>query len=240
MRRRSTRQTPAETVFAARRWRPVPPRPLGPVRVTWRCCGSTLQRCAAASVQGGELCEIAGVGPVPVSVAKELLGEAIVKLVITNGVDVANVTHLGRGPTAAQKAALLWMNPICSVAGLPPEPGRVGPPRNPGRRPSTPGWTSWTRCAASTTTSKPASAGRSQPAKANEPSSHPTTPDTPATADPQVSSHVPTPQRPGRRHGPAAAAAPPGKAGPPRTTRQAAAAQMTLPDPLTQSGGSGA
>ena len=40
-------------------------------------------------VQGEELCEIAGVGPVPVSVAKEVLGDAIVKLVITNGVDVA-------------------------------------------------------------------------------------------------------------------------------------------------------
>ena len=48
-------------------------------------------------VAGEELCEIAGVGPVPVSVARDLLGEAIVKLVITNGVDVANVTHLGRG-----------------------------------------------------------------------------------------------------------------------------------------------
>ena len=68
-------------------------------------------------VQGGELCEISGVGPVPVSVAKALLGEAIVKLVITTGVDVANVTHLGRGPTAAQKAALLWMNPTCAVQG---------------------------------------------------------------------------------------------------------------------------
>jgi hypothetical protein len=68
-------------------------------------------------VQGGELCEISGVGPVPVSVAKGLLGEAIVKLVITTGVDVANVTYLGRGPTAAQKAALLWMNPTCAVQG---------------------------------------------------------------------------------------------------------------------------
>jgi BarA-like signal transduction histidine kinase len=39
--------------------------------------------------------------------ARDLLGESIVKLVITNGVDVANVTHLGRGPTAAQRIALL-------------------------------------------------------------------------------------------------------------------------------------
>ena len=68
-------------------------------------------------VAGEELCEIAGVGPVPVSVARDLLGEAIIKLVITNGVDVANVTHLGRGPTTAQKIALLWTNPTCSVQG---------------------------------------------------------------------------------------------------------------------------
>ena len=77
------------------------------------------RRCAAARSQGEELCEIAGVGPVPVSVAREVLGEAIVKLVITDGVDVANVTHLGRGPTAAQRAALLWTNPTCSVQGCP-------------------------------------------------------------------------------------------------------------------------
>jgi hypothetical protein len=52
-------------------------------------------------------------------VARELLGEAILKLVITDGVDVRNVTHLGRGPTAAHRAALLWMNPTCSVQGCP-------------------------------------------------------------------------------------------------------------------------
>ena len=68
-------------------------------------------------IDGQERCEIAGVGPIPVSVARDLLGEAILKLVITNGVDVANVTHLGRGPTAAQKIALLWTNPTCAVEG---------------------------------------------------------------------------------------------------------------------------
>jgi hypothetical protein len=65
----------------------------------------------------GELCEIAGIGPIPVSVARELLGESILKLVITKGVDVLNVTHLGRGPNAAQRVALLWSSPGCSVEG---------------------------------------------------------------------------------------------------------------------------
>ncbi len=63
------------------------------------------------AVEGEETCEIAGVGPVPVRIARELLGESILKLVITNGVDVVNVTHLGRGPTAAQRVALLWSKP---------------------------------------------------------------------------------------------------------------------------------
>jgi hypothetical protein len=36
------------------------------------------------------------------------------KLVITRGVDVVNVTHLGRGPTAAQRIALLWATPACT------------------------------------------------------------------------------------------------------------------------------
>jgi Domain of unknown function (DUF222) len=64
--------------------------------------------------EGDELCDIAGVGAVPARVARNLLGEAILKLVITKGVDVVNVTHLGRGPTAAQRIALLWTSPWCT------------------------------------------------------------------------------------------------------------------------------
>lgn len=56
-------------------------------------------------------------GPVPVPVAKDLLGEAVLKLVITKGVDVANVTSLGRGATAAMKVALAWTSPTCTVEG---------------------------------------------------------------------------------------------------------------------------
>jgi hypothetical protein len=68
-------------------------------------------------VEGDELCEITGLGPVPVSVARGVLGESIVKLVITKGVDVAHVTHLGRGPTVAQQLALRWMTPMCVAEG---------------------------------------------------------------------------------------------------------------------------
>ena len=65
-------------------------------------------------VEGDEVCEIAGLGPIPVTVARDLLGESVLKLVLTKGVDVANVTHLGRGPTVAQKIALWWQTPQCT------------------------------------------------------------------------------------------------------------------------------
>jgi hypothetical protein len=68
-------------------------------------------------VAGDELCEIRGVGPVPVSVAEGLLGRSVLHLVIARGVDVLNVTHLGRGPTAAQKIALAWASPGCTAQG---------------------------------------------------------------------------------------------------------------------------
>jgi len=56
-------------------------------------------------------------GPISVETARELLGESILKLVITKGVDVINVTHLGRGPNTAQKIALLWRQPLCAREG---------------------------------------------------------------------------------------------------------------------------
>ncbi len=78
-----------------------------------------LEALVRGGVEGDELCAIAGVGPVPARVARELLGDAVLKLVITRGVDVLNVTHLGRAPTAAQRVALLWQSPGCIVEGCP-------------------------------------------------------------------------------------------------------------------------
>jgi len=81
---------------------------LGLVRVDLEA----LQR---GAIEGEELCEIAGVGPIPVSVARRLLGDAVLKLVLTRGVDVVHVTHLGRAATVAQQIALLWSSPGCCV-----------------------------------------------------------------------------------------------------------------------------
>jgi hypothetical protein len=67
--------------------------------------------------QGDELCEIAGIGPIPVNRARELLSDAVIKLIATKGEQVANVTHYRRNPNTAQRMALLWAQPTCSVAG---------------------------------------------------------------------------------------------------------------------------
>jgi hypothetical protein len=84
------------------------PRFFGLIRVD-------LESLRRGSVEEDETCEISGLGPIPVSVARRLLGDAVLKLVITKGVDVLNVTHLGRSATAAQKAALWWRSPSCQV-----------------------------------------------------------------------------------------------------------------------------
>jgi hypothetical protein len=75
---------------------------------------AALQR---GAVEGEELCEISGVGPVPVRRMRELVGDAALKLVLTKGVDVVSVTHLGRSPNIAQRIALAWTMPCCSVLG---------------------------------------------------------------------------------------------------------------------------
>lgn len=60
----------------------------------------------------GELCEISGIGPVPVSVVRAMLdtGDPFLAAVVTKGVDVANVAHLGR-------RAMEWRDPVCPVLG---------------------------------------------------------------------------------------------------------------------------
>jgi hypothetical protein len=67
----------------------------------------------------GEVCEIAGFGPVPVSVVEELLaqGDTFLAAVVTKGQAVTGVAHLGRRPTVLQKSALEWLYPTCAVEG---------------------------------------------------------------------------------------------------------------------------
>ena len=76
-----------------------------------------LEALTRGGVAGDEVCEVTGVGPIPVPVARHVLGDAVVDLLVTRGRDVATVVHLGRGPSAAQKLALLWTQPRCSRQG---------------------------------------------------------------------------------------------------------------------------
>lgn len=68
-------------------------------------------------LEPGERCEIPGVGSVPISVAEELFGTALLSTVIRNGSDIRTVAHTGRSPTADQRRALLVRDPVCSIKG---------------------------------------------------------------------------------------------------------------------------
>jgi hypothetical protein len=72
---------------------------------------------ARGHTEPGETCEIAGVGPVAVNVVADLMDDAFLAAVITKGVDVVNVAHLGRRVTAWQRTALQWRDPECTVEG---------------------------------------------------------------------------------------------------------------------------
>src|SRR2546421_2646543 len=87
-----------------------------PTKMIFRCDVAALRR---GHVQGDEVCDIAGVGPVPVSVIRDLLdhGDPFLAAVLTDGVDVISVAHLGRKPTAHQLTALEWRQPECTRLG---------------------------------------------------------------------------------------------------------------------------
>jgi len=72
---------------------------------------------ARGYTQGEERCYIEGVGPVPVSVVKDMAANACLAAVLTNGVDIRSVVHLGRHPTRLQKTALRVRDPHCVVPG---------------------------------------------------------------------------------------------------------------------------
>ena len=65
----------------------------------------------------GETCEIPGVGPVPLATARNVLGESLLKVIITDGVDVTSVCHLGRAVPAHIRSALEDRDGKCVVPG---------------------------------------------------------------------------------------------------------------------------
>jgi hypothetical protein len=68
-------------------------------------------------LQRGEMCEIPGIGPIPVEVARHLAVDSILSVLVTDGVDVTAVAHAGRTIPAAIRRALLERDQICAVPG---------------------------------------------------------------------------------------------------------------------------
>ena len=83
-------------------------------QVLVRVDAAALQR---GSVEGNEICEIAGVGPVSVGVAREILCEGFLTLLATDGVDVRTVTSTTRSVPARVEKALLLRDVTCVVPG---------------------------------------------------------------------------------------------------------------------------
>jgi hypothetical protein len=69
------------------------------------------------SVARGEMCTIAGIGPVSVAAARRLADDGIVKAVLDDGADVTAVAHLGRTIPARVRTALEARDQSCVVPG---------------------------------------------------------------------------------------------------------------------------
>lgn len=67
--------------------------------------------------EDGEICEVPGVGPVSLEVAEGLIGESLLNLVISDGVSVASVTHVGRCVPAPVQSGLEARDRHCVVPG---------------------------------------------------------------------------------------------------------------------------
>jgi len=68
-------------------------------------------------LEGGEICEIPGIGPIPVDVARRLAVDSILSVLVTDGVDVTAVARAGRTIPASIRTALIERDPVCVVPG---------------------------------------------------------------------------------------------------------------------------
>ena len=65
----------------------------------------------------GETCEIPGVGPVSVQHARDLLGDALLDVIITDGVDVTTVVRPRRNIPTPLATAIMERDQYCVVPG---------------------------------------------------------------------------------------------------------------------------
>ena len=68
------------------------------------------------SLEPGEVCEVPGLGPVSLATARAVLADSVVKVLVTDGVDVAAVAHVGRTIPRALATALAERDPVCVVS----------------------------------------------------------------------------------------------------------------------------
>jgi hypothetical protein len=80
------------------------------LRVDW----AALRR---GHLEDGEVCEVPGFGPVPLATARNEFGDALLKIIITKGVDVTTVVHVGRAVPAHLQTALEERDRSCVVPG---------------------------------------------------------------------------------------------------------------------------
>jgi uncharacterized protein DUF222 len=65
----------------------------------------------------GERCEIPGIGPIPVTLARQMSEDSVLKVLLTRGVDVMAVAHGGYTIPAHLRTALDVRDPKCIVPG---------------------------------------------------------------------------------------------------------------------------
>jgi hypothetical protein len=70
-------------------------------------------------VEAGEVCEIAGIGPVDLATVREWVqGDAFKVAIATEGTDIRSIVHLGRQPIELQRTALQWHSAgTCAIEG---------------------------------------------------------------------------------------------------------------------------
>lgn len=106
-------RSPRAGAAAAPAARPAPPLPKGGnnIKVIVRVDHAALLRGHAVA---GEVCDIAGVGPISAAAARDLLADAFLAVVVTKGRDVVTVAHHGRGLNAHQRTAIEWTGLRCA------------------------------------------------------------------------------------------------------------------------------
>lgn len=85
-----------------------------PAHVLLRLDATALRR---GHLEGDELCEIDGVGPVSLRLARQLLGDALLTVVLATGKDIHTVSKTTRTITARLRAALEIRDRTCCVPG---------------------------------------------------------------------------------------------------------------------------